>query len=83
LGALYLSQHDYSKAQEHLVRAAELAPGFPDTHYQLGLLFARLNQRDRAQQEMETFHKLKEKENPGPVPPGERPGSSLPPFPPS
>jgi tetratricopeptide (TPR) repeat protein len=83
LGALYLSQHDYSKAQEHLVRAAELAPGFPDTHYQLGLLFARLNQPDRAQQEMETFHKLKEKENPGPVPPGERPGSSLPPFPPS
>jgi tetratricopeptide (TPR) repeat protein len=83
LGALYLSQHDYSKAQEHLVRAAELAPGIPDTHYQLGLLFARLNQRDRAQREMETFHKLKEKENPGPVPPGERPGSSSPPLPPS
>jgi tetratricopeptide (TPR) repeat protein len=83
LGALYLSQHDYSKAQEHLVRAAELAPSSPDTHYQLGLLFARLNQLDRAQREMETFRKLKEKENPGPVPPGERPGSSSPPFPPS
>ena len=83
LGALYLSQHDYSKAQEHLARAAELAPNFPDTHYQLGLLFARLNQRDRAQREMETFHKLKEKENPGPVAPGERPGSSSPPLPPS
>ncbi len=83
LGALYLSQHDYSKAQEHLLRAAELAPSFPDTHYQLGLLFARLNHLDRAQREMEMFHKLKEKENPGPVPPGERPGSSSPPFPPS
>jgi tetratricopeptide (TPR) repeat protein len=83
LGALYLSQHDYSKAQEHLARAAELAPNFPDTHYQLGLLFARLNQRERAQREMETFHKLKEKESPGPVPPGERPGSPSPPFPPS
>jgi hypothetical protein len=60
-----------------------LAPNFPDTHYQLGLLFARLNQRDRAQREMEQFRKLKDKEHPGPVPPGEKSAPSLPPYPPS
>ena len=83
LGQLYLSQRDYSKAQEHLTRSAELAPNAPDTHYQLGLLFARLNQHDRAQREMDQFHKLKEKENPGPVPPGSKPTPPSPPYPPS
>jgi tetratricopeptide (TPR) repeat protein len=83
LGQLYLSQRDYSKAQEHLTRAAELAPDAPDTHYQLGLLFARLNQHDRAQREMDQFHKLKEKESPGPTPPGATPATSSPPYPPS
>jgi tetratricopeptide (TPR) repeat protein len=84
LGQLYLSQRDYPKAQEHLMRAAELAPDAPDTHYQLGLLFARLNQQDRAQREMDQFHKLKEKENPGPTPPGgSKRTTSSPPYPPS
>jgi tetratricopeptide (TPR) repeat protein len=83
LGTLYLQQRQYDKAQEHLTRAEELAPNFPDTHYQLGLLFARLNQRDRAQREMEQFRKLKDKEHPGPVPPGEKSAPSLPPYPPS
>jgi tetratricopeptide (TPR) repeat protein len=83
LGTLYLQQRRYDKAQEHLTRAAELAPSFPDTHYQLGLLYARLNQRERAQREMEQFHKLKLKENPGPVQPGAKPAHSPPPYPPS
>jgi Flp pilus assembly protein TadD len=83
LGTLYLQQREYDKAQEHLTRAEELAPNSPDTHYQLGLLFARLNQRDRAQREMEQFRKLKDKEHPGPVPPGEKPATSSPPYPPS
>ena len=83
LGQLYLSQRDYPKAQEHLTRAAELAPNAPDTHYQLGLLFARLNQHDRAQREMDAFHRLKEKENPGPTSPGSKPSASSPPYPPS
>lgn len=83
LGQVYLSQRDYSKAQEHLTRAVELAPEAPDTHYQLGLLFARLNQQQRAQREMDQFHKLKEKENPGPSHPGSAPATSSPPYPPS
>jgi tetratricopeptide (TPR) repeat protein len=83
LGQLYLSQRDYPKAQEHLTRAAELAPNAPDTHYQLGLLFSRLNQQEKAQREMDQFHKLKEKENPGPAHPGAAPGTSSPPYPPS
>jgi tetratricopeptide (TPR) repeat protein len=83
LGQLYLSQRDYAKAQEHLTRATELSPNVPDTHYQLGLLFARLNQHDRAQREMDQFHKLKEKENPGPMPPGSKPTPPSPPYPPS
>lgn len=83
LGTLYLLNRDYAHAQEHLTRAEQLAPNSPDTHYQLGLLFARLNQPDRAQQEMAQFRKLKDKEHPGPVPPGESPPKSLPPFPPS
>jgi tetratricopeptide (TPR) repeat protein len=83
LGQLYLSQRDYPKAQEHLMRAAELAPNSADTHYQLGLLFARLNQQEKAQREMDQFHKLKEKENPGPAHPGAPPGTSSPPYPPS
>jgi Flp pilus assembly protein TadD len=83
LGTLYLLQRDYVKAQEHLTRAEELAPDSPDTHYQLGLLFARLNQRDHAQREMDQFRKLKDKEHPGPTPPGGKPAASSPPYPPS
>jgi Flp pilus assembly protein TadD len=83
LGVLYLLQQDYAKAEEHLTRAANLAPDSPDIHYQLGLLFARLNQRDRAQREMAQFRKLKDKEHPGAVPPGDRPATSTPPYPPS
>jgi len=83
LGTLYLLQQDYGKAQEHLTLAAELAPNTPDTHYQLGLLFARLNQRDRAQREMEQFRKLKDKAHPGATPPGDQPATSPPPYPPS
>ena len=83
LGTLYLLQQDYAKAQEHLTRAAGLAPDSPDTHYQLGLLFARLNQPDRAQREMDEFRKLKDKTHPGATPPGDRPATSAPPYPPS
>ena len=83
LGTLYLLQQDYVKAQEHLTRAADLAPDSADTHYQLGLLFARLNQRDRAEREMAQFRKLKDKGNPGAKPPGDRPATSTPPYPPS
>jgi tetratricopeptide (TPR) repeat protein len=83
LGTLYLLQRDYVKAQEHLTRAEELAPNSPDTHYQLGLLFARLNQPDHAQREMDQFRKLKDKGHPGPTPPGDRPATSSPPYPPS
>jgi tetratricopeptide (TPR) repeat protein len=83
LGTLYLLQQDYAKAQEHLTRAEELAPNSADTHYQLGLLFARLNQPDHAQREMDEFRKLKDKEHPTPAPPGDRPATSSPPYPPS
>jgi len=84
LGTLYLLERDYVKAEQHLTRAEELAPNSPDTHYQLGLLFARLNQREHAQREMDQFHKLKDKEHPGATPPGGRPvTSSPPPYPPS
>jgi tetratricopeptide (TPR) repeat protein len=83
LGTLYLLQQDYVKAQEQLTRAADLAPDSPDTHYQLGLLFARLNQPDHAQHEMDQFRKLKDKAHPGATPPGDRPATSAPPYPPS
>jgi tetratricopeptide (TPR) repeat protein len=83
LGTLYLLQRDYARAQEHLTRAEELAPNSPDTHYQLGLLFARLNQREHAQREMDQFRKLKDKEHPGATPPGGKPATSSPPYPPS
>ncbi len=83
LGTLYLLQQDYANAEQHLTRAAELAPDSPDTHYQLGLLFARMNQRDRAQREMAQFRKLKDKERPNTAPPGDRPATSAPPYPPS
>jgi tetratricopeptide (TPR) repeat protein len=83
LGQMYLSKRNYSKAQEHLTRAADLAPNVPDTHYQLGLLFARLNQPDRAHREMDQFHKLKQKDSPGPAQPGTESAPSTPPYPPS
>jgi tetratricopeptide (TPR) repeat protein len=83
LGTLYLLEREYVKAQEHLTRAEALAPDSADTHYQLGLLFARLNQREHAQREMDEFRKLKDKGHPGPTPPGDRPATSSPPYPPS
>jgi tetratricopeptide (TPR) repeat protein len=83
LGTLYLLQQDYVKAQEHLTRAEELAPNTPDTHYQLGLLFARLNQPEHAQREMDQFRKLKDQGHSIPTPPGDRPPTTAPPNPPS
>ena len=48
LGRALLAQRLVAESVEHLKRAAELAPGNPEPHYQLALAYRRLGLNDKA-----------------------------------
>jgi cytochrome c-type biogenesis protein CcmH/NrfG len=48
LGRALLAQKLTAESLEHLKRAAELAPGNPEPHYQLALAYRRLGRNDEA-----------------------------------
>ena len=48
LGRALLAQRLAAESVEHLKRAAELAPGNPEPHYQLALAYRRLGLNDKA-----------------------------------
>ena len=58
LGILYADQHQYAKSFPELTRAVELDPNLPDAHYRLGQYYVHAGQKDRAQQEFQTFQQL-------------------------
>jgi tetratricopeptide (TPR) repeat protein len=58
LGILYADQHQYAKSFPELTKAVELDPNLPDAHYRLGQYYVHAGQKDRAQQEFQTFQQL-------------------------
>ncbi|MFL6307003.1 MAG: tetratricopeptide repeat protein [Candidatus Sulfotelmatobacter sp.] len=58
LGILYADQHEYAKSFPEYTRALELNPGLADAHYRLGQYYVHAGQKDRAQQEFQTFQQL-------------------------
>ncbi len=58
LGILYATQHEYSKAFPEYMRALQLDPNQPDVHFRLGQYYVRVGEKDRAQQEFDTYKKL-------------------------
>jgi len=60
LGRALLSKGRAAEAVEHLRRAAELAPGNPEPHYQLSLAYRRLGRRDEAAAESAIVKRIHE-----------------------
>jgi tetratricopeptide (TPR) repeat protein len=58
LGILYADQHEYAKSFPEYTRAVELDPNLPDAHYRLGQYYVHAGQKERAQQEFQTFQQL-------------------------
>ncbi len=58
LGILYADQHQYAKSLPQYTRALELNPDLPDAHYRLGQYYVHAGNKERAQQEFQTFQKL-------------------------
>lgn len=58
LGILYADQHEYAKSLPEYTRALELNPNLPDAHYRLGQYYVHAGEKDRAQQEFQTFQQL-------------------------
>jgi len=60
LGRALLSKGRAQEAVEHLRRAAELAPGNPEPHYQLSLAYRKLGRRQEAAAESEIVERIHE-----------------------
>ena len=61
LGASYMKLRNYTRARAELETAVKLDPNEPKAHYNLALLYARLNDPARAQEEMKIVDSLKAK----------------------
>jgi tetratricopeptide (TPR) repeat protein len=59
LGIWYMEAGRLKEAESALTRAVQLDAQAAETHYQLGLLYRRLKQTARAQEELALFEKLK------------------------
>jgi len=60
LGNLYSAQNQYDDAVTEYVRARELNPDLADAYYRLGQAYVRTGKKDRAQQEFETYQRLRQ-----------------------
>jgi Flp pilus assembly protein TadD len=60
IGRTLVARGQPSEAIAHLRRAAELAPGNPEPHYQLSLAYRRLGQDDAARQEAAIVKRINE-----------------------
>jgi len=59
LGNLYADQNDYDKSVPQYERALQLNPDIPTAHFRLGRYYARIGQKDRSQQEIATYQRLR------------------------
>jgi Flp pilus assembly protein TadD len=59
LGSSYMKVKDYERARLHLETAVKLNPDELKAHYNLAMLYARLKEPQKAQQEMQIVERLK------------------------
>lgn len=59
LGQGFLQEKEYEKAKKHYEKAIELAPSYTNAYYGLFTVCTRLKQRDKAQEYLAIFRKLK------------------------
>ena len=60
LGRALVARGRAAEAVEHLRRAAELAPGNPEPHYQLSLAYRRLGRKEEAAAESDIVRRIHE-----------------------
>src|ERR1041384_1476628 len=58
LGNVYFMQHRFKDAAEVYKEVVRLQPAWPDSHYNLGLTYHRLNMKKEAQRELKTLESL-------------------------
>jgi tetratricopeptide (TPR) repeat protein len=58
LGKLLLTRGDLNGALTHLERAAQYMPAAPAAHYQLGILYGRLGQKEKGEEQMRLWRQL-------------------------
>src|SRR5262245_48626036 len=78
LGSTYLRMKDYPRARQALETGVKLDPGDSKAHYNLAMLYSRLNEPELAQEEMRIVERLNKKngqtvENDPIIPPSPRP----------
>jgi tetratricopeptide (TPR) repeat protein len=59
LGNLYSDQNKYSDAVPEYERALELNADLADAHYRLGQAYVRTGQKDRAQEQLQVYQRLR------------------------
>ena len=59
LGSSYLKLKDYVRAQQALEAGVRLSPDDSKAHYNLAMLYARLKNPEKAQEEMRIVERLK------------------------
>jgi tetratricopeptide (TPR) repeat protein len=59
LANLDADQNHYADAIPEYVRALELNPDLPDGHYRLGQAYVRVGQKQRGQEQLEIYQKLR------------------------
>jgi tetratricopeptide (TPR) repeat protein len=59
LGNLYSDQSHFGTAIPEYQRASELNPDLPDVYYRLGQAYVRTGEKDRAQEQFETYQRLR------------------------
>jgi len=60
LGNLYSDQHKYAEAIPEYQRALELNSDLADAHYRLGQAYVHTGEKDKAQQQLQAYQKLRE-----------------------
>ena len=60
LGNLHSGQHKYSDAIPEYQRALEINSDLADAHYRLGQAYVHVGERDKAQEQLQAYQKLRE-----------------------
>ncbi len=64
LGVIEGRRKNYTEAKEYFERAIELKPDSQEAHYNLGLVFKNMGDKEGARRELEIFNKLKQQKTP-------------------
>ena len=73
MGIIAFRSKDYTRAEQYLARAEQVAPAYQPAHYYRGLALGRLGQKDESQRELQTAADLDRKQQ---GPPGAVDGAS-------